>query len=115
MACLARNLRLHTAPLPTDRCLPPYLMQVLLGVRQAEVKDYEIMHSWRRVKSDLVEGRQRSCLYLQPQEPGFFKAGGRAVAVYDYSFTMKRNAAPDDAPRGAVACVPTPKDVVQCV
>ncbi|KAI3424728.1 hypothetical protein D9Q98_008117 [Chlorella vulgaris] len=89
--------------------------QVLLGVRQAEVKDYEIMHSWRRVKSDLVEGRQRSCLYLQPQEPGFFKAGGRAVAVYDYSFTMKRNAAPDDAPRGAVACVPTPKDVVQCV
>lgn len=89
--------------------------QVLVGVRQVEVKDYEIMHSYRLAAPGVVEGRQRSCLYLQPQEERFFQAAGRAVAVYDYRFRMTRLPPPGDAPPGAAACVQTPKAVWQCV
>lgn len=88
--------------------------QVLLGVRQVEVKDYEIMHSYRLTGPGAAEGRQRSCLYLQPQEERFFQAAGRAVAVYDYRFSMRRLPPPGDAPSGAAACVQTPKAVWQC-
>ena len=84
-------------------------------MRQVEVKDYEIMHSYRQVAPGVVEGLQRSCLYLQPQEQLYFEAGGRAVAVYDYAFSMRREPPEADAPFGAVACVPTPKQVVQCI
>jgi hypothetical protein len=90
-------------------------LQVLLGVRQAEVKDYEIMHSWRQLAPGRLAGRQRSCLYLQPQERLYFAAAGRAVAVYDYDVTATRVAAPADAPVGAVACVATPKGISQCI
>lgn len=53
-------------------------------MRQAEVKDYEIIHEYRLLGPGRVEGRQRSCLYLQPQEPNFFAAGGRSVAVCEW-------------------------------
>nr|QFB70720.1 chloroplast hypothetical protein 3 [Chlorella ohadii] len=89
--------------------------QVLLGVRQVEVKDYEIMHEYRLQPDGSLRGRQRSCLYLQPQEPRFFEAGGRAVAVYDYDYIMRRVPPPEDAPAEAAACVLTPKSVWQCV
>lgn len=75
----------------------------------------QIMHSYRLAAPGVVEGRQRSCLYLQPQEERFFQAAGRAVAVYDYRFRMQRLPAPGDAPLGAAACVQTPKAVWQCV
>lgn len=103
-------------PMPMRLPVPmPVPMQVLVGARQVEVKDYEVMHSWRQLAPGLVQGRQRSCLYLQPQERRYFSAAGRAVAVYDYRFSMRRVAPEADAPAGAVACVPTPKDVIQCV
>lgn len=73
------------------------------------------MHSYSQLAPGRLQGRQRSCLYLQPQEPAYFEAAGRAVAVYDYAFTMRRLAAPEDAPPGAEACVLTPKGVYQCV
>lgn len=73
------------------------------------------MHEYRPVSEGRIQGRQRSCLYLQPQEARFFEAGGRAVAIYDYSFSMQRLAPPGDAPAGAAACVLTPKAVWQCV
>ena len=84
-------------------------------MRQVETTDYEVMHSYRRVREGVVEGRQRSALYLQPQQQHYFEAAGRAVAVYDYTFSMRRVPPPADAPPGAAACVPTPKSVVQCV
>lgn len=128
------------------------------------------MHRYRLAGEGVVEGGQRSCLYLQPQEERFFAAGGHhqgadgsvhclqrsgssqpaaggekragvakkgsrpvltlrpaprgslflpaggwAVAVYDYRFTMRRLPAPEDAPWAAAACVQTPKAVWQCV
>jgi hypothetical protein len=89
--------------------------QVLVAVRDVQVTDYEVMNEYRLVAPGKIEGRQRSLLYLQPQDPNYFKAFNRAVAVYDYTFTMTREAPEADAPVGAVACVPTPKDVIQCL
>ena len=91
------------------------LRQVMVGVRQADVTDYELLHEYRLEKDGLVTGRQRSALYLQPQQAQYFEAGGRAVAVYDYDFVMRRVPPQGDAPEGALACVPTPKGVVQCL
>lgn len=73
------------------------------------------MHEYRLQSDGTIRGRQRSCLYLQPQEARFFEAGGRAVAIYDYACTMQRVPPPQDAPAQAVACVLTPKSVWQCV
>lgn len=89
--------------------------QVLVAVRDVQVTDYEIVNEYRRVSDGKIAGRQRSLLYLQPQDALFFQAGGRPVAAYDYEFTMERVLVPADAPRGAVACVLTPKNVNQCV
>lgn len=158
---------LFAGPGPHPAAPAAHAAQVLVGVRQVEVKDYEvgaggrcmgrrpklapagrlaathapqhtapqgthaplfplldwgphprcmqIMHSYRLTGPGAAEGRQRSCLYLQPQEERFFQAAGRAVAVYDYRFSMRRLPPPGDAPSGAAACVQTPKAVWQCV
>ena len=94
--------------------------QVLVAVRDVQVSDYEVINEFRKVGAGKIVGRQRSLLYLQPQDALYFEAfggnfGNKAVAVYDYEFTMTRVAVPGDAPRGAVACVETPKDVIQCL
>ena len=58
-----------------------------------------------------VVARQRTLAYLEPRDALYFRAAGRAVAAFDYELALAR--AP--APRGATACVETPKDVVQCI
>jgi len=37
-----------------------------------------------------VESRMRVAAFLQPQDPLYFDAGGKAVAVYDYALTMQK-------------------------
>ena len=85
--------------------------QVLLGVRQADVLDYEVISSYSLQNPGRVQGRERVALYLDPRHPLFFNAGGRSVGVLDYELELERVA----APVGAKACVLTPKDVVQCI
>lgn len=89
--------------------------QVLVAVRDVQVTDYEVVNEYRSVGEGKVVGRQRSLLYLHPQEPLYFRAQFHPVALFDYEFEMQRLPAPGDAPLGAVACVLTPKDVNQCV
>lgn len=92
------------------------LRQVLLGVRDIKVQDYETINEYSLVAEGHVQGVQRTAIYLEPRDPLFFQAGGRAVAVYDYSIEMRRREAPEDArAMGAVACVLTSKGVVQCL
>lgn len=66
---------------------------------------YELQPDGRSVK-----GRQRVGVYLTPNPNNkegtlFFETGGRAVALFDYSFTMVKSG----------DCVVTPKGVEQCV
>ncbi|KAK9812649.1 hypothetical protein WJX72_001250 [[Myrmecia] bisecta] len=91
-----------------------FYRQVLLGVQQVDVTDYEIITCFTREADGHVTGRQRSAVYLQPQDQLYFNALGRAVALYDYDLDMRRAPAPADAV-GATACVQTPKDFVQCL
>jgi hypothetical protein len=85
--------------------------QVLLGVRQADVLDFEVITSYSLLSPRRVQGKESVALFLDPRHPLYFNAGGRAVGVLDYEFEMERVA----APAGANACVLTPKDVVQCI
>lgn len=90
-------------------------VQVTLGVRAVDVSDYEIITLYRRNPDGTVSGHQRTAVYLDARAPLYFQAAGRAVALFEYDLTMERVAPDPDAPFGAVACVPTPKDVVQCI
>jgi len=91
------------------------LRQVLLGVRQADVRDYEVINVYTLQGDGRVTGAQRTCIYLEPRDQLYFNARGRAVAVYDYSLRLERRPPPEDSPAGAVACAPTPKGFVQCL
>lgn len=77
--------------------------------------DYEVLNSYTLQPDGTIACRQRTAIYLDPRQPAYFSARGRAVAVYDYDLTLTRVTPPGDAPPGAVACVMTPKDVIQCV
>jgi hypothetical protein len=37
-----------------------------------------------------ISARMRVAAFLQPQDPLFFDAGGKAVAVYDYALRLQR-------------------------
>lgn len=89
--------------------------QVFITVNNVQVSDYEVLNEFKLVKDGYITGRQRSLLYLQPQDPLFFKSSGKAVCVYDYGFTMAREPVKEDDPSGAEACVDTPKQVTQCI
>lgn len=102
-------------PPPESFCTAELYRQVTLGVRAAQVRDYEVVTSFRFENEGLVQATQRVAVYLQPQDAAYFQAGGRAVTVYDYALTLTRVGPDGGAPAGAAACVPTPKDVVQCV
>lgn len=57
-----------------------------------------------------VKGRQRVAVYLTPNPNNregqlYFETGGRAVALFDYSFKMVKDG----------DCVVTPKGIEQCV
>ncbi|GFH19237.1 uncharacterized protein HaLaN_16152 [Haematococcus lacustris] len=90
--------------------------QVNLGVRAVDVVDYETMTGYRLLAPGKVAARQRTAVYLDPRHPLFFKAAGRAIMVIDADLELVREEPPADASQlGAVACVLTPKDVVQCL
>jgi hypothetical protein len=56
-----------------------------------------------QVQPGVVVAQQRVAIYLQPQEPLFFEALGRAVAVYDYENRLTRVAAPQVCVGGGAA------------
>jgi hypothetical protein len=88
--------------------------QVVLGVRQVDVQDYEIMHRYELLAPGRIRAVQRTAVYLEPRDALYFKAGGHPVAVYDYELELVRTEVADTLGR-PVACVETPKDVVQCI
>ena len=90
--------------------------QTTVGVRSVDVRDYQILTRFERRADGRVAARQRVGIYLTPQAPLYFEAPNVAVALYDYDMRFERV----DTPRGEgdagapLACVQTPKDVVQC-
>ena len=63
--------------------------QVMLGPRSVDTNDYEVINSYRPPRQDgVVIGRQRSAVYLTPQDRLYFEAENRAVAIYDYDVVL---------------------------
>jgi hypothetical protein len=93
------------------------LRQVDLGVQAVDVRDYEVMNLYQLLEqpAGTVRIKRRMAVYLEPREPLFFRAWGKAVALYDYDLELTRRPAPEDAPAGATACAATPKGFVQCL
>lgn len=89
--------------------------QVSIGVAREAVSDYQILCRFERKGPDDVLLTQRVAVYLTPQDPAYFDVANAAVGVYTYTINMRRNTAdsPDGGPR--LACVETPKEVVQCI
>lgn len=79
------------------------------------MSDYEVINSYQRAARNEVRVRQRTAVYLDPRQPLYFQAAGRAVAVLDTDIVLSRQPAPPDAPPGAEACVLTSKGVNQCI
>jgi len=84
---------------------------VTLGVRRADVQDYEVLTAFALAAPGRVVARQRTLIYLEPRDDLYFRARRRAVAVLDYDLVFTRVKAPE----GATVCVETPKDVIQCI
>ncbi len=84
-------------------------------MRAVDVADYEVMNAYTLTAPGKVSVQQRVAVYLDPMKPLYFEAARKATALYDWRLEMHRVAAPADAPQGAVACVETPKDVIQCI
>ncbi|KAI8467836.1 MAG: hypothetical protein J3K34DRAFT_523389 [Monoraphidium minutum] len=73
--------------------------QVTQAKQQGAIGDYAVWWEFRPEGAGGGEGgaaprrlavRQRVAAYLQPQDPLYFQAGSRAVAVYDYAYTYTR-------------------------
>lgn len=64
--------------------------QVLVGARRVEVTDFEILQNLVLHHDGSVHGRQRTVVYLQPQDALYFEVYNRGVAVYDYALTFKK-------------------------
>lgn len=86
-----------------------------MAVRAVDVSDYEVLTSFTLQGDGSITATQRTAVFLDPRQPLYFEALGRAVAIYDAQLSMRRVGPPADAPEGAVACVDTPKGVAQCV
>lgn len=108
------KLQREGQPSPPTFCTAELFRQVSLGVRAAQVRDFEVITAYSFEQEGRVQATQRVAVYLQPQDAAYFQAAGRAVSVYDYALTLTRMG-PEGAPQGAAACVATPKDVIQCV
>lgn len=83
----------------------------LSGRGGVSVSDTETLCLYERQPDGrAVKGRQRVAVYLTPypnskEGAQFFETGGRAVALFDYSFAMGK----------AGDCVVTPKGIEQCL
>lgn len=78
--------------------------------RAVTVSDTETLTLYELQPDGRVVGRQRVAVYLTPNPNNregalYFETGGRAVALFDYSFKMSRSG----------DCVETPKGVQQCI
>ncbi|EWM25046.1 hypothetical protein Naga_100049g33 [Nannochloropsis gaditana] len=113
----SRRQQLLFNNLQSDRVRPndlfvcsEYVRTVTLGPgRRVTVTDSETLSQYELMEDGRIEGKQRVAFYLTPNPNTvegtlFFEANNKAVALFDYSFTMKK----------VGDCVMTPKAVEQC-
>lgn len=99
---------------------------VTVGPGSVSANDQEVITEYRQVDDDLICAISRVSVYLTPNPNSregvlWQQVQGKAVALYDYEFEMKRqkeeftvDVGTDAEARVLRPCVTTPKDVVQC-
>ncbi len=103
------NLNFET-PRPDQYVSSEFIRTVTLS-RSVTVSDTETLTLYElQPDGRTVTGRQRVAVYLTPNPNNregalYFQTGGRAVALFDYSFSMVKQG----------DCVVTPKGVEQCL
>lgn len=84
--------------------------------------DQETITEFHKLDDDTVEAISRVVIYLTPNPNSregilWQQVGGKGVAIYDYSWLMKREREEftlQDGTKAYQPCVRTPKDVIQC-
>ena len=95
---------------------------VTLAPGNAIVSDTESTTEYRLLEPNTIAATSRIAVYLTPNPNSregvlWQQVGGKAVAFFDYDIEMKRNEevfVKTDGSQVRRACVPTPKDIVQC-
>lgn len=95
---------------------------VTLGPGIVVTSDQETITEYKQIDEDTVEALSRIAVYLTPNPNSregvlWQQVGGKAVAFFDYTWTMKRYREEfvlSDGSKVLRPCVPTPKDVIQC-
>ena len=105
-------------------CAAERSRSITLAAGVAVASDQETITEYKQVDEDTVAAISRIAVYLTPNPNSregvlWQQVGGKAVAFFDYTWTMKRQreefVLDGDASRTVLRpCVRTPKDVIQC-
>ena len=86
------------------------------------INDHEDITEFKKIDDDTIEALSRAAVYLTPNPNSregvlWQQVRGKAVAFFDYAWTMKREREEfllSDGSSVSRPCVLTPKDIVQC-
>jgi len=103
-------------------CAAERSRSVTVGTGSVQVMDQESITEYQLIDDNTVKATSRIAVYLTPNPNSregvlWQQVGGKAVAFFDYEFTMTRlqeSFALQDGSTVLRPCVKTPKDVVQC-
>ena len=95
---------------------------VTLGPGSVVTADQESTTEFQKIDDDTIQAVSRIAVFLTPNPNSregvlWQQVGGKAVGLYDYEWTMKRNRESFTTGDGGSVlrpCVQTPKDVIQC-
>ena len=65
--------------------------QLFKSPERLYLNEVETTSDYHLLDSDKVEAEQITAIYLSPQDPDYFTAGDRPIALYRYHLTMRRD------------------------
>jgi len=80
--------RATEAPSETDFIMTEFFQQMFRGGGKPYFNEVETTTAYHQVDDDHVTADQITAVYLSPQEPNYFDAGNRPVALYRYQLEL---------------------------
>jgi hypothetical protein len=65
--------------------------QLFRSPQRIYLNQAETTTSYRLIQPDLIKAEQFTAIYLSPQDPDYFKAVNRPVAIYRYRLSLQKN------------------------
>ncbi len=82
--------RSQETPNPDRFLATEFLNQVFRSTEQIYLNQVEISTAYRLISPDAIAAEQISAIYLSPQDPQYFTARDRPVALYRYQLALDR-------------------------